>query len=76
MIPRKLSVDEISFGAHVDYSQNSEFIEQVHAQHIVSYSSTSWCCLCLSLDAGSRSWRAECYGPSPRCLAGSLQEPR
>lgn len=34
-IPRKLSVDEISFGAHVDYSQNSEFIEQVHAQHIV-----------------------------------------
>ena len=36
MIPRKLSVDEISFGAHVDYSQNSEFIEAVHAQHIVS----------------------------------------
>ena len=36
MIPRKLSVDEISFGAHVDYSQNSEFIEAVNAQHIVS----------------------------------------
>lgn len=35
-IPRKLSVDEISFSAHVDYSQNSEFIEAVHAQHIVS----------------------------------------
>ncbi|KIP11636.1 hypothetical protein PHLGIDRAFT_99467 [Phlebiopsis gigantea 11061_1 CR5-6] len=35
MIPRKLSVDEISFGAHVDYSQNSEFIEAVNAQHIV-----------------------------------------
>ncbi|KAF7793827.1 hypothetical protein EIP86_004948 [Pleurotus ostreatoroseus] len=34
-IPRKLSVDEISFSAHVDYSQNSEFIEAVHAQHIV-----------------------------------------
>lgn len=34
-IPRKLSVDEISFSAHVDYSQNSEFIEMVKAQHIV-----------------------------------------
>ena len=37
-IPRKLSVDEISFSAHVDYSQNSEFIEMVKAQHIVSLS--------------------------------------
>ncbi|KAH8083771.1 beta-lactamase-like protein [Cristinia sonorae] len=35
IIPRKLSVDYISFSAHVDYSQNSEFIEAVHAQHIV-----------------------------------------
>ncbi|OCH95063.1 Metallo-hydrolase/oxidoreductase [Obba rivulosa] len=34
-IPRKLSVDYISFSAHVDYSQNSEFIELVNAQHIV-----------------------------------------
>ncbi|THH19970.1 hypothetical protein EW146_g1294 [Bondarzewia mesenterica] len=34
-IPRKLSVDYISFSAHVDYSQNSEFIEQVKAPHIV-----------------------------------------
>ncbi|KAI0812786.1 beta-lactamase-like protein [Irpex lacteus] len=34
-IPRKMSVDEISFSAHVDYSQNSEFIEAVHAEHIV-----------------------------------------
>ncbi|PCH43860.1 hypothetical protein WOLCODRAFT_104322 [Wolfiporia cocos MD-104 SS10] len=34
-LPRKLSVDEISFSAHVDYSQNSEFIEMVKAQHIV-----------------------------------------
>ncbi|KAH9946990.1 beta-lactamase-like protein [Amylocystis lapponica] len=34
-IPRKISVDEISFSAHVDYSQNSEFIEMVKAQHIV-----------------------------------------
>jgi len=27
MIPRKISVDYISFSAHVDFSQNSEFIE-------------------------------------------------
>ena len=38
-IPRKLSVDEISFSAHVDYSQNSEFMELVKPQHIVSGSS-------------------------------------
>lgn len=35
-IPRKISVDYISFSAHVDYSQNSEFIELVKAQHVVS----------------------------------------
>ncbi|KAH7916536.1 beta-lactamase-like protein [Hygrophoropsis aurantiaca] len=34
-IPRKISVDYISFSAHVDYSQNSEFIELVRAQHVV-----------------------------------------
>ncbi|KAG7449534.1 Metallo-hydrolase oxidoreductase [Guyanagaster necrorhizus] len=35
MIPRKISVDYISFSAHVDYSQNSEFIELIKAQHVV-----------------------------------------
>ena len=34
-IPRRLSVDEISFSAHVDFSQNSEFIELVKARQIV-----------------------------------------
>jgi hypothetical protein len=34
-IQRKISVDYISFSAHVDYSQNSEFIEMVKAQHVV-----------------------------------------
>ncbi|KAF9568242.1 Metallo-hydrolase/oxidoreductase [Agrocybe pediades] len=34
-IPRKISVDDISFSAHVDYSQNSEFIEAVKAQHVI-----------------------------------------
>ncbi|KAJ7451170.1 beta-lactamase-like protein, partial [Mycena latifolia] len=35
MIPRKISVDEITFSAHVDYAQNSEFIELIKAQHVV-----------------------------------------
>jgi Cft2 family RNA processing exonuclease len=35
-IPRKCSVDDISFSAHVDYSQNADFIEQVKPKHIVS----------------------------------------
>jgi len=34
-IPRKISVEYISFSAHVDYSQNSEFIELVKAQHVI-----------------------------------------
>ncbi|KLO18365.1 Metallo-hydrolase/oxidoreductase [Schizopora paradoxa] len=34
-IPRRLSVEYISFSAHVDGPQNYEFIEQVKAQHIV-----------------------------------------
>ena len=38
-IPRKLSVDYISFSAHVDYSQNSEFIDLIKAPNIVSCSS-------------------------------------
>lgn len=40
-IQRKLSVDYISFSAHVDYSQNSEFMEIVKPQHIVSRSISS-----------------------------------
>jgi cleavage and polyadenylation specificity factor subunit 3 len=38
-IPRKISVDYISFSAHVDYSQNSEFIDLIKAPHIVRFSS-------------------------------------
>ncbi|WVO13323.1 endoribonuclease YSH1 [Cryptococcus depauperatus] len=34
-IPRRLTVKEISFGAHVDYAQNSKFIQEIGAQHIV-----------------------------------------
>ncbi|KAN0090868.1 Beta-lactamase-like protein [Tylopilus felleus] len=34
-IPRKISVDSVSFSAHVDYSQNSAFIERIDAEHVV-----------------------------------------
>ncbi|ORY23435.1 Endoribonuclease YSH1 [Naematelia encephala] len=34
-IPRRLTVKEISFGAHVDYAQNSRFIQEIGAQHVV-----------------------------------------
>jgi hypothetical protein len=34
-IPRRLSVDYISFAAHVDYSQNSKFIDDVKPAHLV-----------------------------------------
>lgn len=34
-IPRRLSVDYMSFSAHVDGPQNQDFIEQVKPQHIV-----------------------------------------
>lgn len=61
-IPRKISVEEISFSAHVDYAQNAEFIELVKAQHVVSFSRI----LSLPetqnhvLDSGSR--RTNCHG--------------
>ena len=34
-IPRRITVKEISFGAHVDYAQNSKFIQEIGPQHIV-----------------------------------------
>ncbi|KAJ9113596.1 hypothetical protein QFC20_001948 [Naganishia adeliensis] len=34
-IQRRMTVDEISFSAHVDFAQNSSFIKQVNPQHIV-----------------------------------------
>ncbi|SPO40790.1 related to YSH1 - component of pre-mRNA polyadenylation factor PF I [Pseudozyma flocculosa] len=34
-IPRRMSVDYISFSAHVDYTQNARFIDEVKAQHVV-----------------------------------------
>lgn len=35
-IQRKMTVDEISFSAHVDFQQNSSFIREVNPKHIVS----------------------------------------
>ena len=40
-IPRKISIDAFAFSAHVDYSQNAEFIQAVNAEHVVSLSSQS-----------------------------------
>ncbi|GAV30508.1 hypothetical protein PMKS-004022 [Pichia membranifaciens] len=35
MIPRRISVEEISFAAHVDFEQNAEFIDLVNPKTIV-----------------------------------------
>ncbi|OBA14138.1 uncharacterized protein OGAPODRAFT_17082 [Ogataea polymorpha] len=35
MIPRKINIEEISFAAHVDYEQNSKFIELVNPKAII-----------------------------------------
>jgi hypothetical protein len=63
-IPRKISVDYISFSAHVDYSQNSDFIEQVKAQHVVRgcVKSSSFHSLSHFPRKGSRSRRTERHG--------------
>ena len=34
-IPLNMSVEYMSFSAHVDFTQNSKFIEEIKAQHIV-----------------------------------------
>ncbi|KAJ1906039.1 endoribonuclease ysh1 [Coemansia sp. IMI 209127] len=34
-VARRLSVDNISFSAHVDYTQNSAFIDEIRAPHVV-----------------------------------------
>lgn len=35
MVPRRMSIDELSFAAHVDYVQNSGFIEEVGAKVVI-----------------------------------------
>jgi Cft2 family RNA processing exonuclease len=34
-VPLKMSVDYVSFSAHVDFAQNSQFIDDVKAPHVV-----------------------------------------
>ncbi|KAG4305104.1 hypothetical protein PORY_001274 [Pneumocystis oryctolagi] len=34
-IPRRMTIEEISFEAHVDYIQNSQFIDLINANHII-----------------------------------------
>jgi hypothetical protein len=75
-IPRKISVDYISFSAHVDYSQNSEFIEQVKAQHVVGDDhgrSHVGNIDRFTIPLGARSRRADCHGPFACCHDGSVQ---
>jgi Cft2 family RNA processing exonuclease len=62
-IPRKISVDYISFSAHVDYSQNSEFIDLIKAPHIVRSSNLfSPHQISLTYIVGPRAWRTNGHG--------------
>lgn len=54
-VPRRMTIEEISFAAHVDYAQNSSFIESVNARNIVSAFHYP-----LTIDSGA--WRAKQYG--------------
>lgn len=63
-IPRKISVEYISFSAHVDYSQNSEFIELVKAQHVVGplHDWSHFLRIQKHYFLGSCSWRTDSHG--------------
>lgn len=53
-----MSIDYLSFAAHVDYTQNSTFIDQVKPAHLVSIEETANSgtpLIDISL-LGSRSW--------------------
>jgi len=66
-IPRKISVEYISFSAHVDYSQNSEFIEAVKAQHVVRLLPFHFLLPVVEdNELGSGTWRTNSHGPSTR----------
>ena len=43
MIPRRCSVQEFSFAAHVDGQENREFVEEVNPQVVVSHSLVAYC---------------------------------
>lgn len=70
-IPRKISVDYMSFSAHVDYSQNSEFMELVKPQHIVSARcDCSYRGLVADFMQGLGARRGDRHGASEGCDAG------
>jgi Cft2 family RNA processing exonuclease len=60
-IPRRISVEEISFAAHVDYTHNSKFIEMIDANYIVLQSDV------VNLD--SCPWRITSNGAVEKCVA-------
>ena len=70
-IPRRLSVDYISFSAHVDYTQNSRFIDEVKAKHIVRAGSV----VDVADLAGARAWRGQEHEWAARCAAEPIQRP-
>lgn len=59
MIPRRCSVQEFSFAAHVDGIENKDFIEEVAAPVVVSYPWRAGCTVLTFAD--SCSWRAAQY---------------
>jgi hypothetical protein len=61
-VPRKISVEYISFSAHVDYSQNSEFIDLIKAPHIVRPSILVSPYLLPTYIIGPRAWRTNSHG--------------
>jgi cleavage and polyadenylation specificity factor subunit 3 len=56
-VPLKMSVDYISFSAHVDFTQNSKFIDDVKAPHVVCILDQKSIHNTLTLLIDSSSWR-------------------
>ena len=61
-IPRRMSIEVISFAAHVDFTHNSQFIELIDANHIVRILLT----IILTPDSGAR--RTKSDGPVEECF--------
>ena len=71
-IPRKISVDYISFSAHVDYTQNSEFIDLIKAPHIVRSSNFFLLHPLYGGMLGPRAWRTNGYGSPQGCVTSQI----
>lgn len=74
-IPCKISIDSLSFSAHVDYSQNSEFIELINAEHVASDPLASKSRRIMPI-LGSGAWRADYDGSFTHSDGGALPRSR